>query len=113
MSAAYTQALEALELVARVDEVRGGVFVLDEQDMAFVRKAVQALRKEPSATSMGEELAREEGWIPIRNGVVDDYFMPGGIDLPKLAYGWEWTCVVRVLYGLSLATPTPSHKEAP
>ena len=46
MSAAYEQALEALELVAGVPEVRGGVFVLDQQDMAFVRKAAQDLHDE-------------------------------------------------------------------
>lgn len=46
MSTAYEQALEALELVAGTPEVRGGVFVLDQQDMDWVRKAAKALRNE-------------------------------------------------------------------
>jgi len=46
MSTACKQALEALELVTESPEVRGGVFVLDQQDMDFARKAAKALRDE-------------------------------------------------------------------
>jgi hypothetical protein len=46
MSAVLKQALEALELVAETPLVRGGVFVLDQQDMDFARKAAKALRDE-------------------------------------------------------------------
>lgn len=47
MSTAYEQALEALELVALAPEVREGFFVLDEQDMRFVCRAIEALRLVP------------------------------------------------------------------
>lgn len=59
MSTAYEQALEALELVAGVPEVRGGVFVLDQQDMDFVRKTVDALRAVEARWDAVVQLASE------------------------------------------------------
>jgi hypothetical protein len=61
MSTAYEQALEALELVEDLPKARGGVFVLDAEDMKLVRMAAETLRN-TSPTSHAVD-ARRYRWL--------------------------------------------------